>query len=549
MNEQHADVLVVGGGLGGIAAALAAAKMGKRVLLTEELSWLGGQLTTQAVPPDEHPWIDEVGATRSYRELRSRIRDFYRRNYPLKPEVADDPLLNPGEGFVSPLCHEPRVALAAIDEMLAPHRAAGQIVTILDHRPIGVVSHHDRIERVEFEHVHDGERFVASAPYVIDATELGDLLELGGVEHVIGAESQAQTGELHALEGDADPMDQQSHSWCFTLSYHPGEDWTIEKPATYDFWRDHHPSYWPAKQLSWTTSDPLSLAPETRPIFVGDTDELRINDLWHFRRILYRRHYPDGLMDSDIAVANWPQLDYTLGPLVGVNDDERAKHMNGAKELSLSMIYWMQTEAPRLDGGHGYSGLKPRGDVTGTTHGLAMYPYIRESRRIRAEFTVLEQHVGVEARGDLVGAEQFRDSVGIGSYRIDLHPSTGQRNYIDVANWPFQIPLGALIPQRVENLLPANKNIGTTHITNGCYRLHPVEWNLGEVAGALAAYCLDNGTAPRQVRANEVRLRAFQDLLVRDFGVDLEWPESVRAQARDFPFGTCNAPLRLPVTR
>ena len=76
---------------------------------------------------------------------------------------------------------------------------------------------------------------------------------------------------------------------------------------------------------------------------------------------------------------------------------------------------------------------------------------------------------------DLKGAEQFADSVGIGSYRIDLHPSTGQRNYVDVANWPFQIPLGALIPVRSENLLPANKNLGSTHITNGCYRLHPVE--------------------------------------------------------------------------
>jgi hypothetical protein len=45
--------------------------------------------------------------------------------------------------------------------------------------------------------------------------------------------------------------------------------------------------------------------------------------------------------------------------------------------------------------------------------------------------------------------------------------------------------LGALIPIRMENLLPAAKNIGTTHITNGCYRMHPVEWNIGEAAGAL----------------------------------------------------------------
>ena len=80
--------------------------------------------------------------------------------------------------------------------------------------------------------------------------------------------------------------------------------------------------------------------------------------------------------------------------------------------------------------------------------------------------------------------------MGVGSYRIDLHPSTGGNNYIDISSLPFQIPLGALIPRRVENLLPACKNLGTTHITNGCYRLHPVEWAIGEAAGALAAYCL-----------------------------------------------------------
>ena len=55
--------------------------------------------------------------------------------------------------------------------------------------------------------------------------------------------------------------------------------------------------------------------------------------------------------------------------------------------------------------------------------------------------------------------------------------------YIDVGSVPFELPLGALLPVRTRNLLPAAKNIGTTHITNGCYRLHPVEWNAGEVAG------------------------------------------------------------------
>ena len=125
---------------------------------------------------------------------------------------------------------------------------------------------------------------------------------------------------------------------------------------------------------------------------------------------------------------------------------------------------------------------------------------------------------------DQVTAERYSDSVGIGSYRIDLHPSTGGNNYIDVSSLPFQIPLGALIPRRVENLLAACKNLGTTHITNGCYRLHPVEWNIGEAAGALAAFCVRRKEPPRQVRRNAKLLAEFQKALQAD-GFELSWPK------------------------
>jgi len=536
MNELHSDLLVIGGGLGGVAAALAALENGKHVILAEELPWLGGQLTSQAVPPDEHPWIETMGRTASYALFREKIRDYYRRNYPLLDEAREDPHLNPGRGNVSPLTHEPRVALAVIEELLAPFRATGRLTVLMRHRAIAAETEGNRVTSVTLHDEADGREVVATAPFILDATELGDLLPLANVEHVIGSESQAQTGEPHALPGDADPLDQQSISWCFAISHHPGEDHTIPKPEDYDFWRDYAPSYWPGPQLSWTTSHPVTLEPETRPLFVGDPDAPAANDLWHFRRILYRKHYPEGVYPSDVVVVNWPQLDYTLGPIVGVTEQERAKHMRGAMQLGLSIMHWMQTEAPRHDGGTGYPGLKLRGDVTGTEHGLAMFPYIREGRRIRARFTITENHVGVEARGQTQGAEIFPDSVGTGSYRIDLHPSTAPRNYVDVSNWPFQIPLGALIPERVENLLPANKNIGTTHITNGCYRLHPVEWNIGEAVGALAVYCLDQGVTPAAVHENEERLRDFQASLRRR-GIPLEWPEEQRLTPRAKLFG------------
>jgi len=184
----------------------------------------------------------------------------------------------------------------------------------------------------------------------------------------------------------------------------------------------------------------------------------------------------------------------------------------------------MQTEAPCHDGsgGAGFPGLRLRSDVTGNgPDGLALHPYIRESRCLKARFTVCEQHIATKIRGNH-GAERFPDSVDLGHYRIDLHPSTGGDNYIDVEVCPFRIPLGSLIPERIENLLPASKNLGVTHITNGCYRLHPVEWNLGEVAGALAAYCMKLGRAPAGILENPIDLEDFQSEISRQ-GVLIEW--------------------------
>lgn len=531
IKELHTDILIVGGSLGGVAAALAALRLGKRVILTEETAWLGGQLTSQGVPPDEHAWIEETGCTASYRALRNGIRKYYYQHYPLTPEAKANPRLNPGQGNVSKLCHEPRVALAVIEAMLARYRSSLQLQVLTGFRPSSAETAGDRVLSVRLESTAGAETLDISAGYILDATEMGELLPLAHVEHIIGAESQAQTGELHARPDAPDPLEQQPFSWCFSMDYSAGADYTIEKPAEYDFWRGYQADFWPDKMLSWTYTEPVDLQPVTRPIFAGPRELPDANDLWHYRRILWTGHYPPGAFPSDIVVVNWPQIDYWLSPLAGVSAEEAQNNLARSRQLSLSMLYWMQTEAPREDGGRGYPGLRARGDVTGTLDGLAMAPYIRESRRIQAEFTVLEQHVGVDARPGLVGAETFFDTVGVGSYRIDLHP-TYRRNYIDIANWPFQIPLGALLPVRLENLLPACKNLGVTHITNGCYRLHPVEWNIGEAAGALAAFCLERRIQPRQVRAAPALLADYQRLLVETLGFQLHWPEDIRSAPR-----------------
>lgn len=535
MAELAADVVIVGGGMGGVAAALAALSRDQRVILTEQTAWLGGQLTSQLVPTDEHRYIENTGANRSYRALRDGLRDHYRRWFPLTDRARADEHLNPGAGWVSPVSVDPRVAVAVIESMLDPYRSAGRLTVLMGVSPQNVTTDGDHVTSVTVASVRNGDRTVLLAPYFIDATELGELLPLSGTEFVSGRESQAQTGEPGAAD-TADPTDMQGVTWCFAVDHIDGEDHTIDRPRDYDFyraWRPHHD----LPIFGFQTSH----AKDGKPARVyrleinADDDPFKIDldhgnmgaepELWSYRRIAARRQFTPGFYESDITVVNWPMNDYTRGPLFGVPD--AADHWQGAKDLSASFLYWLQTEAPRPDGGTGWPGLRLRADIAGTQDGFAMMPYIRESRRIQALKTIVEQEVSVPFRG-ADGAARYSDTVGTGHYFwIDQHPTTGGSVRPGGRPHPFEIPLGALVPRRVRNLIPACKNIGTTQITNGCYRLHPVEWSIGEAAGALAAFSNSRGTEPHHVYRDPVRLADYQGDLERG-GAQLRWDPALR---------------------
>ncbi len=515
MREQTCEILVAGASLGGCAAALAAAEQGKRVILTEECEWIGGQLTSQAVScPDENPWIETIGATASYQRLRNGIRDYYRRNYPLKPKVRSNPRFNPGNGWVSYLCQEPKVSLAVLYEMLAPEMTAGRIILLPQHKPVRASTNGDKVESVTFLDMRTGTDIAIRARIVIDATETGDLLPLTGTEYVCGAESRNDTEEPSAVDGPARPDDVQSFTYCFLMDYREGEDHTISKPEAYEQLRDEQP-------LQWTQIHPITREP--RPFILWDAPGWQGPSLWRYRRVLDKSQFEDGAFPSDVTLVNWPHNDYR-GNFIDKPEEEKTKILNAGKRLSFSLLYWMQTEAPRPDGGQGFPGLRLRPDLTGSFDGLAQYPYVRESRRILPVFRVLEQHVAADTRKSKY-AEEFHDSVGIGLYRIDLHPSSQSGEFVDLSCCPFQIPLGALTPRRMTNLIAACKNIGTTHISNGAYRLHPVEWNIGEAAGMLAAKCLDDNVPSQAVREDSKRLEGLQSAL-RARGVPLKWEEA-----------------------
>jgi hypothetical protein len=205
--------------------------------MTEETDWIGGQISQQGVPPDEHRWIETHGATQLYRDFRKAVREYYVRNYPLTDEAKARENLNPGDGSVSRLCHEPRVALAVLNNLFVPYISSKQLTLLLEHKIISADVVGDKVRALKAESLRSGNKLVLSAPYFIDATEIGDLLPLTGMEFVTGQESNKETRELHAPE-KARPDNHQAFTACFAMDYVSGADNVIDKPREYNFWRN-----------------------------------------------------------------------------------------------------------------------------------------------------------------------------------------------------------------------------------------------------------------------------------------------------------------------
>lgn len=526
---RECDVIVVGGGFGGVAAALTALEGGQKVILTEPTDWIGGQVTSQAVSAlDEHRYIETFGGTRSYYNFREAVREVYRNEYG-GPRVMPDGLpLNPGNGWVSKLCFEPRVGLQVLEEMLAPYARTGQLEVFLNTNPINGDIQNDRITALEIKR-STGESINVRADYYLDATELGDLLPLVHAPYISGAESIEDTGEPNASTNGPQPERVQSFTWCFVTEYRPGENHTIRKPHGYEAIRDEQPF-----SLTLYTREGQ---PRRFYMFEGDLA------FWKYRRSLDAKLFSDAgdrpRARFDIALINWDSNDYYKENIIDRSPAQQARILNEARRLSLSFLYWLQTEAPCDSGtGRGYPGIRLLPEAAGTADGFAKAPYIRESRRVLGLKRVLEQDI-IDAPGRGARALHYKDSVGIGFYPIDLHrcagdPPRGQEKRIAFnPSLPFQIPLGALLSPAVENLIMAAKNIATTHITNGAYRLHPVEWNIGESAGWLAAYCRMKTVKPHQVWEDEVHLRKYQaGLLAR--GIPLFWSIDLGLEDPDF---------------
>lgn len=496
------DVAVIGGSFGGVAALIQLRDVDD-VALTCETDVVGGQVTSQLVPAlDEHDHI-ETFCSRKYAEFRQHIRKLYQNpmiyNAPgvmEKSVLGSNMPLNPGNGWVSRLCFMPDIGEAALEETHYQYWGFANRV-LYDRYPVAATMDDQTITSVN---VWGEEQTRIEAFYYLDATDLGDLLPLTKTAYTTGAEAKSDTGEPQAAD-EARPNETQGFTFCFAVEYRVGEDHTIEKPKGYEYFREKQPY----------TLSPIGRDGNPVVYKMFENSEQGNLPFWTYRRL----HDGELLGGNDISLINWISNDYHGGNIIDATPQDREKYLNEARHLSLGFLYWLQTECPRDDGGFGYPELKLRPDLMGTKDGLAQMPYIRESRRIVSLQRVVEQDITAEFNKG-ARARHFSNSVGLGWYAMDLHPCVGNPDVSMYApTKPFQIPLGALIPRDTKNLIASCKNIGTTHLTNGAYRVHPTEWAIGEAAGTLASFCIQNDSTPHAVFADEWQTWRLQYQLVQ----------------------------------
>jgi hypothetical protein len=526
MKTLEADVAIIGGGFGAVAATLALLQQGRSVVIIEEYPWIGGQVTSQAlcVLDDYHdPSGETTGISRSYAEFRRRVRDAYQTRHPLSAMGAAQLYLNPGQSLCSHLSAEPHMAYSVISAWLEEETTMpGQLQTLTGYKAVSF-ERQGPVVRACTVCPAGGDReasILIHAGFFLDGTETGETYPLLNIPFRTGSEARHEFDEPHAPE-TARPDAIQSFTLCLAAEFIPGGDFRIPKPAAYERWRDrqHFSLFAPGADAGFPAGMFEARTSTNRPYVSG---------AWYYRSVRDTRNFQCERLSAR-TIFNVSGNDYHDAPYLGRPGDRAA--LAEARHLTRCYLYWLQHEAPRDDGGNGYPEIRSVPEMTGTPDGIAMAPYIREGRRLSACTTVTERDLHAQfwpgAR-----ARPFRDSIGLGSYWIDIHRTTSGAPGLWEEARPYQIPLGSLVSPALQNFAVANKGIGVTQIANGAYRLHPVEWAIGEAAGMLADEML--GTALRHPNLQGRDLQHFQRKLV-DRGIPLYWYEDVPFDLPSFP--------------
>ncbi|MBN3923356.1 FAD-dependent oxidoreductase [Nostoc sp. NMS4] len=462
LNQTYtSDVLVVGGGTGGTAAAIQAARRGAKTILVSEFSWLGGMLTSAgvSVPDGNELEAFQTGLWGAFlQELRQR-----------QPGGLDN-------SWVSFFSYDPRIGAEIfadwVQELPNLHWISGQV-------PIEVFRQGDLITGVRFAD------FAVTAKIILDGTELGDLLALADIPHRWGWELQSEWGEPSA-------------------------------PVTFNSLTQRYPVQAPTyvvimQDFGEAVAPEIPAAPNYNPSqFTGAWDGYGAETFLNYGRL------PGGLF-----MINWPICGNDYGEGVGrliESDVSRGEFIQESRWHSQNFAHFIQKQL-----GVRY-GLAEKVFPHAST-AFALHPYYRESRRLVGLTTVREQDILPIAKGRVASIfnEAFAlgvcGAIAVGNYANDHHyPGVQFPLQPKSIRWggrwtgtPFTIPYSSLIPAATDGFLVCEKNISVSHIANGATRLQPVVMGIGQVAGMAAAICVELNCQPR-----DLPVRILQTALLAD---------------------------------
>jgi hypothetical protein len=493
MQHLITDVLVVGGGTGGTAAAIQSARCGIETILVSEFDWLGGMLTSAGVAA---PDGNELNAWQT-----GLWGEFVKALKQKQTEGLDS-------SWVSMFAYDPRVGKDIFAEWV---QQLTNLTWISGQQPLEAFKQGDRLTKVRFPD------YLIEAKVILDATELGDLLALAEIPHRWGWELQAEYNEPSAPINKNDLTEKypvQSPTWVFLMQDYGESDRSTKIAPT--------PQSGQAQGIA-----PTPRTGRFRNLPLHPYNPTPYQDAWQnygAEKFLNYGRLPGGLL-----MINWP----IAGNDYGENLDRLIKSET-AKQEFLAESFWYSYNFARFiqtELGDRYdfaTNIFPTQSIVSNQTSLpldafALHPYYRESRRLKGLVTIVEHDILPIAGGNVaslpVTATGKVSSIAIGNYANDHHyPGVEFPLQPKSIRWggrwtgtPFTIPYHALVPAAIDGLLTCEKNISVSHIANGSTRLQPVVMNIGQAAGMAAALCVRYNCQPR-----DLSVRVLQENLLSD---------------------------------
>lgn len=493
--EVQTELVVLGGGLAGVSAALAAARQGVDTILIQDRPVLGGnsssevRVTTHGAAcfhdyaretgiihellveerarnheiVNENGWVNSVWDMVLYDAIESCPNLRLYLNTSVRTLRLDDG--RPGDRFSAlhkppsfdkgyahrPLVHEPPVRIRSVECVIAN---AETVLTIV-------------------------------AKEFVDCTGDGVVADLAGCEWRLGEESREEFGEAHAPAASSTmTMGNSIHIRCRDMG-HPC-------PFTPPEWAVKHddPSYF--FEQGRVPHDPH-----------GGFWWIEIGVPWHT-----------------------------------ITDNETIRHE--LTRHALGIWDWMKNKDPNMIEKTRNYALDFIGQVPGK----------RESRRIMGD-QLLTEH-------DVTSNTAFFDEIAYGGWFVDLHTPGGllagssehssAEGYNPISDYaaksycpPYGIPLGILIAKGISNLMVAGRNVSTTHAALGTVRVMATTALMGQAVGTTVAIAKKHACSIRDARnmhVTEIQQQLLEDdcflpHVERDRSTDLATHAHISASSED----------------